>query len=245
MNDGLRLWLHGFLSRGEPKFECPICAYVGPFKDVFPDTGRRRHAQCPKCRALERHRLQFVVLDRILKSRRTTDQRIIHFAPEPFLQRFFRERFGSYETADIDMKGVDHRVDLQTLPFADCSYDFVFASHVLEHVPDDGAALGEIRRILKPGGIAVLPVPIVCERTVEYPAPNPHEAFHVRAPGLDYFDRYERHFARVERFASDGFPEKHQLFVYEDRSRPDPKVSPLRPPMPGERHLDIVPVCHA
>src|SRR5690606_22016623 len=111
-----------------------------------------------------------------------------------------------------------HKVDLQGLPFADASYDFVMASHVLEHVPDDRKALAEIRRILKPGGIAVLPVPIICKTTVEYPAPNPYESNHVRAPGLDYFDRYDEHFARVERFTSEQMPAKHQVFIYEDRS---------------------------
>jgi ubiquinone/menaquinone biosynthesis C-methylase UbiE len=142
------------------------------------------------------------------------------------------------------MKGVDHHVDLQHLPFADGTYDFVFASHVLEHIPDDEKAISEIRRILKPNGIAILPVPIVAEKTIEYPEPNPHESYHVRAPGMDYFDKYRRHFSRVERFSSDPLPKKYQLFLYEDRSRWPTKESPLRLPMPGEKHGDIVPVCY-
>lgn len=94
------------------------------------------------------------------------------------------------------MHGVDHNVDLQELPFEDQTYDFVFASHVLEHIPNDEKAISEIRRILKPNGIAILPVPLVAEKTIEYSEPNPNETYHVRAPGFDYFDRYDRYFLK-------------------------------------------------
>ena len=130
---------------------------------------------------------------------------ILHFAPEPFFRQMFRERFGQYTSADLYMKDVDYQADLLNLPFPDESYDFVFASHVLEHIREDARALSEIRRVLKPGGIAVLPVPIFETKTVEYPGPNPHEECHVRAPGLDYYDRYSRHFRRIARFDSASF----------------------------------------
>ena len=39
-------------------------------------------------------------------------------------------------------------------------------------------------------------------RTIEYPAPNPNEANHVRAPGRDYFDCYSRVFSAVRVYAS-------------------------------------------
>lgn len=226
-------------------FECPVCGYSGPFMDFSPPTGLRRHAKCPKCHALERHRIQFVVLNDILRGKNTAQMKMLHVAPEPFFRDFFARQFGGYETADLKMKGVNHNVDLRQLPFADASYDFVFASHVLEHIPDDDKAISEIRRILKPGGIAILPVPLVAERTIEYPAPNPHESYHVRAPGVDYFDRYKRHFSKVEQFSSESLPKKYQLFVYEDRTLWPTRECPLRPAMQGEKHIDIVPVCHA
>lgn len=226
-------------------FECPVCSYRGPFMDIFRESGTRKHAKCPGCNALERHRIQFVVIDAILRTMATDKLAMLHFAPERFFRNYFAENFGRYETADIAMQDVDHHVDLQQLPFGNESYDFIFASHVLEHIPDDGKAISEIRRILKPNGMAVLPVPIVAEKTIEYPEANPHEAYHVRAPGPDYFTRYERHFSRVKKFSSDTLPEKYQLFVFEDRSRWPTKEMPLRPAMQGDRHIDIVPVCYA
>lgn len=171
--------------------------------------------------------------------------KMLHFAPEPFFSKYFREHFGIYETADLYMAGVDHKVDLTSLPLASQSVDFVFASHVLEHIRDDRLALAEISRILKPGGIAILPVPLVAVRTVEYPKPNPAEANHVRAPGYeDYFSRYRPFFARIDTFSSDSFPERHQLHIYEDRSQFPSAECPWRPPMLGERHHDVVPVCY-
>jgi ubiquinone/menaquinone biosynthesis C-methylase UbiE len=169
---------------------------------------------------------------------------MLHFAPEPFFRHLFSLRFGRYETADFAMKGVDHTVDLRQLPFADATYDFVFASHVLEHIPDDDKAISEIRRVLKPNGIAILPVPVIGEKTVEYPGPNPFECDHVRAPGMDYFARYERYFRKVEKICSDSLPEKYQVFVYENRSQWPTAECPLRPAMPGEKHGDVVPVCY-
>ncbi len=231
-------------SRNKQSFECPVCGYVGPFMDVTPHTGLRRHAKCPKCGALERHRIQFLVVEDLLRGVRTESMKILHFAPEQFFRDYFSQRFGAYESADICMEGVDHQVDIQSLPFANASYDYVFASHVLEHIPDDELALSEIRRVLKPGGVAVLPVPIVAEQTIEYPEPNPYEDMHVRAPGLDYFERYERYFSKVDQFTSRSFPEKYQLFIYGDRSIWPTKESPLLPPMQGEKHVDIVPICH-
>lgn len=226
------------------RFECPICGYFGPFMDVTPATGIRKHAKCPKCNAVERHRIQFVVIDKILRNVRTETLKMLHFAPEPFFREYFSRRFGQYESADLSMSGVDHQVDLQQLPFRDGSYDFIFASHVLEHIRNDMKAIAEIRRVLTSRGIAVLPVPVVANKTVEYAEPNQHEAYHVRAPGMDYFDRYESYFSKVERFTSDSLPAKYQVFVFEDRTRWPSQECPLRPSMPGERHIDVVPVCY-
>ena len=51
--------------------------------------------------------------------------------------------------------------DGRTLPFEDSSFDVVFSSNVLEHIPDLQKTLSEIRRVMKVNGLAihVLPTP--------------------------------------------------------------------------------------
>ena len=58
--------------------------------------------------------------------------------------------------------GIDARLfmaDICNYPTEDNCFDVIFFNHVLEHIPDDVAALREVRRILKPGGLLILGVP--------------------------------------------------------------------------------------
>lgn len=48
----------------------------------------------------------------------------------------------------------------EVLPFADASFDRIVASEVLEHVVRPEAAIAEISRVLAPGEIAVVTVPM-------------------------------------------------------------------------------------
>ncbi|HEY6426475.1 MAG TPA: class I SAM-dependent methyltransferase [Acidimicrobiales bacterium] len=49
--------------------------------------------------------------------------------------------------------------DALSLPFADGTFDRVIASEVLEHIPDDTAAMRELARVLRPGGTMAVTVP--------------------------------------------------------------------------------------
>jgi SAM-dependent methyltransferase len=51
------------------------------------------------------------------------------------------------------------RGDALALPFADATFDRVIASEVLEHIPDDVAAMRELARVLRPGGAMAVTVP--------------------------------------------------------------------------------------
>lgn len=53
-------------------------------------------------------------------------------------------------------RGVDAQVgDVQALPFADGSFDCAVANYMLYHAPDIDRALGELHRVLRPGGTLV------------------------------------------------------------------------------------------
>jgi SAM-dependent methyltransferase len=51
------------------------------------------------------------------------------------------------------------RADGAALPIADASFDLVCALDVLEHLDDDAAAVGELRRVLRPDGALLVFVP--------------------------------------------------------------------------------------
>lgn len=64
---------------------------------------------------------------------------------------------GAYPGEQRD--GIRHE-DVQALSFPDQSFDLCTSTEVFEHVPDDRRAMGEILRVLKPGGHFVFTVPL-------------------------------------------------------------------------------------
>ena len=233
------------LNPFKPKFHCPICGYKGPFFDSYRrSAGLRLHARCPRCESMERHRLQYLVVKELQRRFDFSSMSILHIAPEKFFMDIFRQQFRDYVGANLQAnRGVDLQADLCALPFADGQFNVVYASHVLEHIKNDAQAIMEVKRVLSDGGLAVLPVPVVTGQTIEYPEPNVYENEHVRAPGPDYYDRYRSYFSSVETFSSDDFPQDYQLHKYEDRTIFPHELSPLRTPMAGGRHADMVAVC--
>ena len=241
----LKLLKFRYTHRQKVKFKCPICEYFGPFKDIDTSTGMRRNAKCPQCGSMERHRLQRIVLDKLSASHDFSKMKILHFAPEPYFSQYFQEQTQDYVSIDLAMDEVTLNADIRSLPFKDSFFDLVFASHVLEHVKMDKVALSEIKRILTDRGIAILPVPVVAEKTIEYPEPNPFEAGHIRAPGNDYFDRFNKYFSHIELYSSEDVSPAYQTFILEKRDHWPTEQMPLRKPMMGSKHIDIVPVCFA
>ena len=59
------------------------------------------------------------------------------------------------------------RMDLTEIDLPDVCKTLVWCSHVLEHIPDDRKALSEVFRILAPGGMLIVQVPIRGETTYE------------------------------------------------------------------------------
>jgi ubiquinone/menaquinone biosynthesis C-methylase UbiE len=82
----------------------------------------------------------------------------------------------SGEAGEASMAGTVQG-DGTRLPFDDDTFDRVIASEVLEHIPDDQRALGELVRVLAPGGSIAVTVPAWLPETVcwrlsdEYHAP--------------------------------------------------------------------------
>lgn len=65
-------------------------------------------------------------------------------------------KIGDFRTAHPDLADRVLQTDGGTIDHPDSSFDVVMANEVLEHVPDEARTLGEIRRVLAPGGTFVV-----------------------------------------------------------------------------------------
>jgi SAM-dependent methyltransferase len=188
------------------KVRCPIC---DTWDHQFPSFGLvpRPNALCPGCGSLERHRMVWDFL------RRETDlfdhrpKKMLHVAAEPALSSRLRHVPNlDYLTADLLDPSAMVVMDITNIPYPDQSFDVIYCSHVLEHVPDDRKALREFRRVLKSSGWTVVVVPIEGATTFEDPTvtdPKERErlfgqADHVRLYGPDFEERLVQAGFRVQ-----------------------------------------------
>jgi SAM-dependent methyltransferase len=180
--------------------QCLIC---GRHYKKFLPYGRmssRQNALCPNCLSLERHRLIWLYL----KEKTNFFSKplsVLHIAPEHcFIKPFEKIHGDGYITADIESPLAKVKMDIHNMPFNENQFDVVLCNHVLEHVADDVKALSEIKRVLKPGGWAILLVPFfqpIAEATFEDNSitdPREREKIfgqsdHVRKYGKDYPER--------------------------------------------------------
>jgi SAM-dependent methyltransferase len=167
----------------------------------------RPERTCPVCRSDSRTRLAWLYLSREVELFDRT-ARVLHVAPEIGLYARFAQSPGiDYEPGDLEPGLYPwaprlRRIDLAALPFPDADFDVVIANHVLEHVADDAGALAEIRRVLRPGGWAMLAVPIArklaaTREDADAVTPEAREQRfgqddHVRLYGRDFATRVSR-----------------------------------------------------
>jgi SAM-dependent methyltransferase len=161
---------------------CPLCGWrFARFRDDW----NRPGAICWRCGSHERHRALWLFLQArpgLLGGARS----LLHFAPEWCLEHRLRRRRGlRYVTADSRLGFGELQLDLRALDLPDACFGAVLCSHVLEHIDDDAAAMRELRRVLTPGGWAVVMVP------VDHTRPETYEDPAITAPQ----DR-ERHFGQ-------------------------------------------------
>ncbi len=196
---GPGLKIAGWFLTGN-RVQCPVCSRS--FRKFLP-YGRlkpRPNALCPNCLSLERHRLIWLYLKEKTAFFQTK-QSVLHIAPEAcFIPRFEEIHQEKYVTADLESPLAKVKMDIHHMPFDDNTFDAVLCNHVLEHVDDDIQAMGEINRVLKPGGFAILQVPFfspIPDKTISDPSIKDRKTReklfgqddHVRRYGHDYSER--------------------------------------------------------
>ena len=170
--------LNDIIEGSNKKKLCPICGTE--IIAFLPFGGNPRpNAQCPNCGSLERHRATYIFLKektRVFKE----NIKLLHVAPEKAFYDIFRAQENiDYLTVDLNDKPphVMEKMDIQDIQYPDNTFDFIYCSHVLEHVPDDRKAIDELYRVLKPDGKALLLVPLnsSLDKTLEDPSYNTPE----------------------------------------------------------------------
>ena len=194
--------------------KCPFCGWFGfRFEPFGNRMTHREDAQCPICGSLERHRTALL----LLRDKIAPQQKVLHVAPESLMIPWLVSRSCEYLSIDLYSPAM-RRMDLMSLEVPDASKTLIWCSHVLEHVPDDRRALAEMFRVLAPGGMLILQVPIRGEKTIEDSAVKSEagrlvkflQEDHLRLYGLDLRNRIEQSGFACEVLSSADMPLEQQ-----------------------------------
>lgn len=164
--------------------------------------GYKLNVQCPHCYSVDRSRLLYLFfqLRTDVYKKKTS---ILHISPNKEIANVLKgdtitQTVGSIEPEMYSEYNPIY-LDVQKMDFPDNTFDVVICCHVIEHVDHDDQAMREIYRVLKPGGFAVLQVPLALnlEKTIEDRTLATDkerklkfgQVDHVRLYGMDYIEK--------------------------------------------------------
>ncbi len=148
-----------------------------------------RRGCCPHCGAKPRGRLLGWLLKEVICPRLPQRARLLEVGASKFSVDYLltREFTCGHRATVIDRRLLSHhrrvepphvfvQMDLSSMGFSAASFDLVLCNNVLPYVSDDRRAIAEIRRCLKPDGLAVInthrepgPTLSVCEHRRLHP----------------------------------------------------------------------------
>jgi SAM-dependent methyltransferase len=141
---------------------CPCCGWRGlRFRSFAVAEALRTGVICPGCGSFERHRALASFYPAFFAERPVRPSRLLHFAPEPCLRRALMPLCDHYVTSAYgETVPADLRLDVTAMAQPDASCDALILNHVLDCIPADRAAIAEMDRVLRPGGVVLAVVTI-------------------------------------------------------------------------------------
>jgi SAM-dependent methyltransferase len=139
---------------------------------------RPRRGLCPGCGAKPRHRALLIFLRDWLRPRLRAGGEVLDIGPSRPATRFVPrpQTIGRAHYTAVDLDARPHHarlrpphrfrlMDATRLAFRDRTFDLILCNNVLPFVADDAGILREIRRCLKPDGVAMVDVDVQIART--------------------------------------------------------------------------------
>jgi hypothetical protein len=146
---------------------CTVCGWRGRrFRTFLSADEVIGHCICPECGSFDRHRQLVLGVREELERRRGHEPRLLLGFSLSVAMRYLLEHEGLRRCFRSDVDISDRRfspdvvTDLRRTGIRDGGVDWIFCSHVLEHIPELDPCVDELVRILRPGGIAWLQVPL-------------------------------------------------------------------------------------
>lgn len=185
------------------KYTCPLCGYkLWTYTRGGISFRSRPLGYCPRCNSKARHRRLWLFLQE--KTNLFRDHlALLQIQPNYCISRKLSSmsNLDYVAVADIYLRNISLKTDLAFIPLRSNVFDAILCNHILEHIPQDRRAMEELYRVLKPGGWAVISVPIRFDQgTYEDPSIIEPEARkrafgepeHVRLYGRDFQERLEQ-----------------------------------------------------
>ncbi|MEM7139559.1 MAG: class I SAM-dependent methyltransferase [Actinomycetota bacterium] len=157
---------------------CALCGWHGVFSATDKREGIDHKFPCDGCGYFLRFRDEAQVLidefgdgrqltlDELVETSRFRSLAVYHVGSTGPIRRRLREnpnycesKFDPTQPPGADLGNGFTNQDLQGLSYDDESFDLVFSSHVMEHIPDPWRAFEEIHRVLRPGGVMIHSIP--------------------------------------------------------------------------------------
>ncbi|MFO7655363.1 MAG: methyltransferase domain-containing protein [Candidatus Krumholzibacteriia bacterium] len=179
---------------GGPR-ECPVCGWRGRrFRAFLSADEVIGDSICPECGSFDRHRLLVTGVRGELGACPGRGPEVMLGFSLSSAMRYLLEHEGLRRCYRTDAQLSDRRfcpdliTDLRCACVRTAGVDWLFCSHVLEHIEELEPAVDELARMLRPGGLAWIQVPLHpgLERSRRIPV-DPHRAHaHAWQFGLDF-----------------------------------------------------------
>lgn len=185
----------------------------------------------PDLGARDRHRFLWHYLKNETQLFSSKQKKLLHIAPEYcFYKKFIDIKPIEYFPVDKFEPGYDYLSKTQNFDLLEVgseqhnTFDYILCNHVLEHIVDDKKAIENIFFLLKPGGTAIVTIPILenGKSTYEdFSITSPRERKthfgqwdHVRYYGLDVENRFANAGFSVKVISSNDYlsPQQRELY---------------------------------